>query len=81
MLELNFRGFLHRGALRCFNLVHGFLVETEHASNEVVGEGLYGIVQFASGRIEVAANGSELVLDVGEFTLQLEEVLVRFKSG
>ena len=52
------------------------LLESEHACEDVRREGLHGIVQFAGGGIEVAAGSGDLVLDVGDFFLQLEEVLV-----
>ena len=43
---------------------------------EVAWESLHGIVELTCGRVEEAANGSELVLDVGNLLLQLDEVLV-----
>ena len=80
-LELDFGRFFHFGTLRSLDLVHRLLVEAEHASNEVAWESLHSVVQFAGGRVEETADGSQLVLDVGQFALQLHEVLVCLQVG
>ena len=51
----------------------------EHPGDNVGGEHLAGVVEFARRGIEEAAGGRKLVLDVGKFCLQLQEALVRLE--
>lgn len=80
-LELNLRCLIVLSALGSGNLKHGFGVETEHAGEDIAGEGLAGVVELLGGRVEETAGGSELVLDVGNLVLKLEEILVGLEIG
>ena len=79
-LELHLRGLVE-GLAVFGGLVHGGALEAEHARHDVAREHLAGVVQFAGGGIEEAAGGGKLVLDVGQFVLQLQEVLVGLQFG
>ena len=79
--ELDFRGLVEHGTLGLRNLKHRLFLEAEHLGEDIGRERLYRIVQLACSRIEEAAHGSELVLDVGHFLLQLQEILVGLDLG
>ena len=56
-------------------------MEAEHASKEDGRELLHAAVEFLRCAVEVATDGSKLVLDVCQLALQLQEVLVCLQVG
>ena len=78
-LELNLRCTFYFGTLVVGNFKHWLFLEAEHLGKNHRREGLHGIVKLARCRIKEATNGSQLVLQVGQFLLQMQEVFVGFK--
>ena len=74
-------GGLVEGLAILGSLIHRSTLETEHAGHDVAGEHFASVVQFAGSGIEEPAGGRKLVLDVGKFCLQLQEVLVGLQLG
>mgnify|MGYP003482307349 CR=1 FL=1 len=67
-------GSLVEGLAAFGRLVHGSTPEVEHAGDDVAREYLAGVVELAGSGVEEATCGRKLVLDIGKFRLQLQEV-------
>ena len=56
-------------------------MEAEHAGKQHSGEALNTCIELLGGAIEETTNGSQLILYVGQFALQLQEILISLQVG
>ena len=78
LVEVYFWSFVHCSTAFLRYFEHRLAAEAKHLCKDVGWERFYSVVKLTCCRIEEAAYGSQIVLNIRNFVLELDKVLVCF---